>query len=131
VHVFPSEVCFPARIPLFCVLVCQSCRQSGWHGSIQAIECSLYRSKETGAVKLKGSGNEPEIIEVFESAIGDPQSHHCVELFSNYSLDWIGANMRRREIEENGVVNLDRTRRNNVPKADVHLDGIRAPSMTA
>lgn len=63
------------------------------------------------------------IVEVFEPAIGDSQGDHCVELFGNYGLSWIGANMRCRKVEKNGIVNLDRRWRDDVPKTDVYLDG--------
>lgn len=63
------------------------------------------------------------MVEVFEPTIGGPQDHHRVELFGYYGLDWIGANMRCRKIEKNGIVNLNRPRHDYVPKADVHLDG--------
>ncbi len=123
VHVFASEIDSPACLPLFRVLVCQTCWQLCGRGSIPSLKGSLYSGKETSAVELKGPGDEPKIIEVFEPTIGDPKDHHCVELFGNYGLNWIGANMRCGEIEENRVVNLDRPWRNNVPKADVYLDG--------
>jgi len=61
--------------------------------------------------------------EVFKPTIGNPQRHHSAELFRSYGFDRISAKMRCWEIKENGVVDLDRPRRDAISKADVYLNG--------
>lgn len=90
--------------------------------SIPPLKGTLYSGKQTGLFKLKSSRDKPEIIEVFESAIGDAQGDHCIELLGNYRLDRVAANMGRREIQEGRVIGLNWPRCNDVPKADIYLN---------
>jgi hypothetical protein len=83
----------------------------------------LHSSVHSSTIQLKGSGDQPKVIEVFEATIGNPQHHHSVELFRNYRFDRIGAKMRCWGIEESRVVDFDRPRRDDISKADVYLNG--------
>jgi hypothetical protein len=70
------------------------------------------------SLEFKSSRDQPKVIEVLETAVGNSQHHDRVKLFRHNGFDRIRAKMRRGRLEENRVFNLDWSRRDDVPNGN-------------
>ena len=69
------------------------------------------------------AGEKREIVEILHTAIEKAEDGERFQFFRNHSLSRIGAEHRRREIEQRRVLNLRRPRSNNISESNVELHG--------
>jgi hypothetical protein len=81
-------------------------RRTSRNGCVAPREGGGNRATEAVARELIGAPQKPDIVKVLHSAVRAAERDHGVELLGDHSLARIGAQTRRRQIEQHGQLQL-------------------------
>ena len=67
-------------------------------------ECGGDRASQSVVVEGERLAEQPNIVEVFHSAIRTAQNNHCLELLCDHRFPSVGAQPRSRQIEHGRII---------------------------
>ena len=109
----------------------QANRNIGRKNRSASLEGPLDGLDKCGLAKLECSRNHPEIIEILEPAIGNAEGNESLEFLRHHRFDGIGSKMRRRGVQQGGIVDVDSAGVMASPKPISTWIAIRAPAIVA
>ena len=102
-------------------LICRSGWRAGWDGGASALECRFQGLRQQCPVETELLRYHPEIVEVLHPADGHIERYKRLKLFGNDSLTGVCVHMGSGQVEQSGIVDLDRLRRDGIPEAHIDL----------
>lgn len=121
-HALTTEERLPLRAPGRREFIAQPNRTIGGPGRLPPFERAFDSFHQERSPKLKSLRDQPEVVKILEAAVGDTECDHRLEFFGDDGFDRVGTKMRRWRVEQGWIVDVDRSRRHGVAKADVDLN---------